>query len=118
MSNRLETAPVQRVPTAPEMMWPSDEQRLIADAQRLRSQYFGTIASKLKRRLGEKLAEFRQTFADARAARVLGDMTDRELADIGLTRGDIAAIAAGKAQHIAEERTLHVERLMRTRAAV
>jgi uncharacterized protein YjiS (DUF1127 family) len=118
MSNRLEAAPAPRVAAASRNIWPLDEQRLIAEAQLLRSHYIGALVGKLRRRLGAMLAEFGQTIADARAARVLGTMTDRELADIGLTRGDIAAIAAGKAKHIAEERTLHVERLTRNRAAV
>lgn len=118
MSNRLEAAPVERVPAAPQIMWPADEQRLIAQAQRLRSQHVGAAMRKLARYIGAKMAEFGQTIADARAARVLSEMTDRELADIGLNRGDIAAIAAGKAKIIADERTLHVERLTRARAAV
>jgi uncharacterized protein YjiS (DUF1127 family) len=118
MSNRLEAAPVERVAVQPNIVWPSDEHQIINAAQRLRSQYVGTLFGKVAAHLRAKIAEFGQTLADARSARVLSEMTDRELADIGLTRGDIAAIAAGKSRHIAEERTLHVERLTRTRAAV
>lgn len=118
MSNRLDTVPAERVPAAPQIVWPSSEQQVIAAALRLRSDYVGSLLGKISKRVRAKIAEFGQTLADARAARVLSEMTDRELADIGLTRGDIAAIAAGKSGHIAEERTLHVERLTRTRAAV
>jgi uncharacterized protein YjiS (DUF1127 family) len=118
MSNRLESAPVERVLTEPKILWPEDEQRLIAAAHRLRAEYTGVLFRNLGKYVRRKFAEFGQTLADARAARVLSEMSDRELADIGLTRGDIGAIAAGKAQQIAAERTLHVERLAHGRRPV
>jgi uncharacterized protein YjiS (DUF1127 family) len=118
MSNRLDVAPAERVPTKPQFSWATDEMRIVAEAQRMRAEYFAALSRRVREYLRRKTAEFGQTIADARAARVLSEMSDRELADIGLTRGDIAAIAAGKAKVLAEDRTLHIECLTRTRAAV
>jgi uncharacterized protein YjiS (DUF1127 family) len=115
MSNRLAVAPEVRVPTVANTIWGIDEQKLIAEAQRLRSEYIGALLRRARRRVAARLAEIGHAFANARAARVLGEMSDRELADIGLTRADIAAIAAGRAQDIAEGRKLHVETAVRER---
>jgi uncharacterized protein YjiS (DUF1127 family) len=115
MSNRLEVAPEIRVPTAPKTIWTVNEQQLIVDAQRLRSEYFGVVLRRIAGYLWRKLDEVGQAYANARAARVLGEMSDRELADIGLTRSDIAAIAAGRVREIAEGRKLHLETAVRER---
>jgi uncharacterized protein YjiS (DUF1127 family) len=115
MSNRLEVAPEIRVPTAPKTIWAVNEQQLIVDAQRLRSEYFGVMLRRIGGYLWRKLDDLGQAYANARAARVLGEMSDRELADIGLTRSDIAAIAAGRVREIVEGRKLHLETAVRER---
>lgn len=115
MSNRLEVAPEVRVLTVPKTIWAIDEQKLIVDAQRLRSEYIGVVLRRAGQYLRRKLGGLGQAYANARAARVLGEMSDRELADIGLTRSDIAAIAAGRVSDIAEGRKLHLETAVRER---
>jgi uncharacterized protein YjiS (DUF1127 family) len=102
---RLHSAAGARGGAEPEAARPADELRLIAAVQRLRHEHLIALVRGGARRLWRRLARDAE---NARAARELGRMSDRDLADIGLYRCDIPAIAAGGARRLANGRKLNV----------
>jgi uncharacterized protein YjiS (DUF1127 family) len=102
---RLDSTAEPWAGTEPEVARPEDGLRLVATVQRPRHGHlialFKLGALRLRRR-------FARDAENARGARELGRMSDRDLADIGLYRCDIPAIAAGGARRLADGRKLNV----------
>lgn len=85
--------------------------RLIAEARRMRAEtvahYFKLAFAKAKDGVVALLAPFRQWQERSALDAELRGMTDLELRDIGLCRGDIGAVVDGSYRH---ERGQHIRR--------
>lgn len=69
---------------------------IMLQAQLLRAEYFGRLVAALVRKVADVMAPLARLRERQRMADELNHMSDRELADIGITRSEIDAVLAGE----------------------
>lgn len=68
---------------------------IVARANRLRAEYLGALVAVLARKAAKITEPLARLIERQRMAAELNRMSDRELADIGISRGEIEAVVAG-----------------------